>query len=214
MLAACPSAPTQLINDAEKALREAAVVSECAPEEFKAAEERLAMAKRLVESGDYDEAEVQAKAALKLAQQAKKTGETKWDDCQDKKRRAAEEQAERDRAKNTPPDPKQLLTVYFDYNKATLGDKAQASIQANAEWLRRYPEFAVQIQGHCDERGTSEYNLALGERRAASVRDYLLQLGVDGSRMSILSYGEEKPASGGGSEDGHALNRRAEFAPK
>lgn len=210
LLAACAKPPTKALNDAEQALREAAVVSECAQEEFKAAEERLAMARRLVEEGDYDAAEVQAKAARQLAIQAKKKGELTWDECQKEKNKgkvAAQEDTQRD----ATPDPSQLQTVYFDYNEATLSDKSQSALKANAEWMRRYPEAQITIQGHCDERGSTEYNVALGERRGHAVRNYLIQLGVDGSRMGVVSFGEEMPAVVGQGEDGHARNRRAEF---
>jgi peptidoglycan-associated lipoprotein len=211
-LSACGSPPTKALDDAERALREAAVVSDCAQVEFKAAEERLAMAKRLVESGDYKEAEIQANAARQLAVQAKKKGELTWDDCQAEKNKDKLPSAA-DLAALTP-DPSQLQTVFFDYNEATLSDKAQAAIKVNAEWMRRYPAVPVTIQGHCDERGSTEYNVALGERRGHAVRNYLIQLGIDGGRLSVVSFGEEMPATFGKDEPSHASNRRAEFVAK
>jgi peptidoglycan-associated lipoprotein len=211
LLGACAQPPKKALADAEQALREAAVVSECAQEEFKAAEERLARARRLVEEGDYDAAEVQAKAARQLAIQAKKKGELSWEECQKEKNKAnaaVEQEAE---PQDLTPDPSQLQTVYFDYNEATLSDKAQGALKANAEWMRRYTGAQVTIQGHCDERGSTEYNVALGERRGHAARNYLIQLGIDGARMSVVSFGEEMPAVVGQGEDGHARNRRAEF---
>jgi peptidoglycan-associated lipoprotein len=80
-----------------------------------------------------------------------------------------------------------------------------------AEAMKASKSAAIQIEGHCDERGTVEYNLALGERRAQSVKNFLSQLGVDGARLSTISYGEEKPVVQGHSEDAWAKNRRAEF---
>lgn len=209
----CASPPDKALADAEKALREAAVVSECAEGEFKEAEEMLAAAKRLVEEGRYDEAEVKAKGARTLAERAKASGEKNWDECQKKKREAEEA---RRKATEKPveietPDSSQLQTIYFEYNESALSDRGQAALKSNAEWMRRFPEINVVVQGHCDERGSTEYNVALGERRAQSVRKYLIQLGIQGSRLSVLSFGEEVPVSGLGTEEGHALNRRAEF---
>ena len=214
-LAACAGPPDKAIADAEKALREATVVSECAEAEFAEAEEMLAQAKRLVESGDYEEAEVKAKAAKALAERAQKAGEDSWDDCQEEKRRLAEANnpKELDDIDVIFKDGK-LSTIYFDYDEATLSADAQKALQNNAEWLRRNPNAKLSIQGHCDERGTTEYNLALGERRAVTARKYLVQLGIKDSRLSILSYGGEMPAIQGNTEDSFARNRRAEFVVK
>lgn len=104
-----------------------------------------------------------------------------------------------------------LKTVYFDFDRYNLTGEARDALQNNAEWMKANPTATVQIEGHCDERGTIEYNLALGERRANSVRDYLAQVGVDGSRFSPISYGEERPSNPGHDEGAWAENRRAEF---
>jgi peptidoglycan-associated lipoprotein len=104
-----------------------------------------------------------------------------------------------------------LETVYFDFDKSDLSDATRAALRANAEWLRGHSSYGVVIEGHCDERGTIEYNLALGQRRAQTVRDYLTSLGVQGARMRTKSYGEERPVDPGHTEEGWARNRRAEF---
>ncbi|HEX7124269.1 MAG TPA: peptidoglycan-associated lipoprotein Pal [Thermodesulfobacteriota bacterium] len=104
-----------------------------------------------------------------------------------------------------------LETVYFDFDKADLRPDARATLEANAEWLRRNPNARVQIEGHCDERGSVQYNLALGERRAESARRYLESLGISSSRLSTISYGEERPVDPGHGEEAWARNRRAEF---
>jgi peptidoglycan-associated lipoprotein len=106
---------------------------------------------------------------------------------------------------------KVLQTVYFDYDKSDLLDATRATLQSNAEWLRANPGRTVRIEGHCDERGTVEYNLALGQRRAASVKDYLVGLGIQPSRLTTISYGKERPADPGHDEAAHSKNRRAEF---
>ncbi len=104
-----------------------------------------------------------------------------------------------------------LKTVYFDYDKSDLGEATRETLQANAAWLKANPGRTVRVEGHCDERGTVEYNLALGQRRAASVKDYLVGLGVDAQRLKTVSYGKERPADPGHDDAARAKNRRAEF---
>jgi peptidoglycan-associated lipoprotein len=107
-----------------------------------------------------------------------------------------------------------LKTIYFDFDKYNLMDDAKTALDRNAKALTDNPRMKIVIQGHCDERGTVEYNLALGEKRANSARDYLIRLGIDASRISVLSYGKERPAATGHDEDSWSKNRRAEFVPK
>ena len=102
-------------------------------------------------------------------------------------------------------------TVYFDYNSAALRSDAMATLQNNARIMKETANVTFQIEGHCDERGTQEYNLALGERRALAIREYLITLGVAGDRILTVSYGEEKPAVDGSDESAWSKNRRAEF---
>jgi peptidoglycan-associated lipoprotein len=102
--------------------------------------------------------------------------------------------------------------IYFGFDDYTLSSEAQAKLTAMADAMKANKTAAVQIQGHCDERGTIEYNLALGERRAASVKTFLTQLGIEAARLSTISFGEEKPVSQGHSESDWSQNRRAEFA--
>jgi peptidoglycan-associated lipoprotein len=104
-----------------------------------------------------------------------------------------------------------LDAIYFDFDQAELKPEYRRVLETNAEWLRRNPAVRIQIEGHCDERGSVQYNLALGERRAESAKRYLESLGVDGNRMQTISYGEERPAAPGSGEEAWARNRRAEF---
>ena len=104
-----------------------------------------------------------------------------------------------------------LKTVYFSYDSSDLSESAKQTLQRNAEWLKAHADTKVVVQGHCDERGTIEYNVALGERRAASVRDYLSTLGVGRPRIRIVTYGEERPVDPGHSEGAWTKNRRGEF---
>lgn len=99
--------------------------------------------------------------------------------------------------------------VFFGFDRYDLSTDARQKVQDWAQWLQRYSGLSVTIEGHADERGTREYNLALGERRAVSVRDYLSALGVSPSRMRTISYGKERPAVLGSNEDAWAQNRRA-----
>ena len=105
-----------------------------------------------------------------------------------------------------------LRTVYFDYDQSALRDDAKSDLRHNYDVLRQRSDVRVELQGNCDERGTPEYNFALGERRAKAVRDYLVSLGTDGDRMNTVSFGEENPAVVGHNEDAWSKNRRADFA--
>jgi len=104
-----------------------------------------------------------------------------------------------------------LEDVFFDTDRYDLKPEARGILAKNANWLLQYPTVQVLIEGHCDERNTREYNLALGERRANAVRDYLMSLGIAGDRMRTISYGEERPFALGHSEEAWRLNRRAHF---
>ena len=100
-------------------------------------------------------------------------------------------------------------TVYFGYDSAALDGNSQATLFRQAAFLKGNPSLTVTIEGHCDERGTREYNLALGERRAAAARDYLLAQGIDPARIRVISYGKERPVAAGSSETSWSKNRRA-----
>ncbi|HVS03358.1 MAG TPA: peptidoglycan-associated lipoprotein Pal [Thermoanaerobaculia bacterium] len=104
-----------------------------------------------------------------------------------------------------------LGAVYFDYDSADLRAEARERLAQNARFLLEHPQFVVAIEGHCDERGTAEYNLALGDRRATSTRSFLTTLGVAGERLRTISYGEERPECGEHVESCHRRNRRAQF---
>lgn len=97
--------------------------------------------------------------------------------------------------------------VFFDFDRSTLKDDARATLDRQAGWLGKYPQVNVQVAGNTDDRGTEEYNLALGQRRANSSRDYLVARGVDGSRISTISYGKDRPTALGDNEQAWAQNR-------
>ncbi len=105
-----------------------------------------------------------------------------------------------------------LQDVYFSYDSSALTDSAKQTLKKNAQWLSKNSFKSVVVEGHCDERGTADYNLALGERRAKSASDYLRSLGVQSNKMSIVSYGSEIPLDPSHNEAAYAKNRRAHLA--
>lgn len=104
-----------------------------------------------------------------------------------------------------------LKDAFFDYDRADLRDDARAALSADAQWLKRYPSAKILIEGHCDERGTEEYNMALGDRRANATREYLASLGVPASRIATVSYGKERPFCSDETERCWQENRRGHF---
>jgi peptidoglycan-associated lipoprotein len=122
-----------------------------------------------------------------------------------------------------PPPPKRVVTaadfnaekvlgvIHFDFNRADIRDESRKVLESNREWLSAHPALKVLIEGHCDERGTNEYNLSLGDRRANAAKDYLIKAGIDAARLRTISYGEERPIDTGHTEAAWAANRRAEF---
>jgi peptidoglycan-associated lipoprotein len=100
-------------------------------------------------------------------------------------------------------------TIHFDTDKYDIDPTDQAALQAQAAWLQKYPAKRATLEGHTDERGTREYNLALGERRANAAKNYLVSLGIDASRLTTISYGKERPIALGSNEAAWAQNRRA-----
>lgn len=104
-----------------------------------------------------------------------------------------------------------LYTIHFDYDKSNLSSEARSNIQKNVDWMKGHSNTKVQVEGHCDRHGSIEYNLALGERRAKAVRNYMINLGVESGRLSTISYGKEKPLDSTETETADAKNRRANF---
>jgi peptidoglycan-associated lipoprotein len=104
-----------------------------------------------------------------------------------------------------------LADVYFDLDESTLRDDARGPLQKNADWMKRWSSTRILVEGHCDERGSAEYNLGLGERRAAAVRDYLVSLGVPATRIEVVSKGKETPFCTESSESCWQQNRRGHF---
>jgi peptidoglycan-associated lipoprotein len=128
-------------------------------------------------------------------------------------RRLADEQAAaRARADAIAAARNTLLTkIYFDFDKSDLTDQDRAALDAKVPILNANPGVRIRIEGNCDKRGSDEYNLALGQRRAAAAKRYLTEHGIDASRIDVISYGAERPVAAGDAEDAYAQNRRDEF---
>lgn len=104
-----------------------------------------------------------------------------------------------------------LQSIHFEFDQYSLSAEAQELLVSNAAFMQANPEQSIRIEGYCDERGSDEYNLALGQRRALAAKNFLVSLGIDSARLSVISYGEELPLDPSGTEEAYALNRRAEF---
>ena len=102
-------------------------------------------------------------------------------------------------------------TVYFDFDKSDIRSDQRSNLSSNAQLLSSNSSVRIRIEGHCDERGTDEYNMALGQRRADAIKQYLIDYGVSSSRITTISYGEERPVSSGHNESSWSQNRRGEF---
>ncbi len=118
--------------------------------------------------------------------------------------------AESDKAKRSAA-AEALQTIYFAFDSFLLSEQARNTLKTNAQWLKSNPEVRITIEGHADERGSDEYNLALGDKRARMVKKYLVDLGIAPERLNTISYGEERPAVVGNDESAWSKNRRAEF---
>ncbi len=121
------------------------------------------------------------------------------------------EKAEEPKAERSAEAQEGLRPIYFDFDKSNIRDDVKPVMKANADWLKANPKVRIKIEGNCDERGTIEYNQALGQRRAASAKRYLTDLGVSARRISLISYGKEKPLCTDHTEDCWQKNRRDDF---
>lgn len=204
VVSACDKYPAEELAKAEAAVQEAKAAgapTNC-PDKYAAAESKLAEAKNAADvDKDYEKAKADANETVILANAAK--------GCPPP-------------AQPTPPPPppppdKVSLTmaaVNFDYNMYNIRPDAATTLKGHADKIKQYPDKNIILEGHCDERGTAEYNMALGERRAKSVKNYLISLGVKGDNLKTITFGEAKPADPGHHEKAWAANRRVEFNAK
>lgn len=219
LAAACGGPPTKNLTEAQTALNGAILAKKCAPEDYAAAERMYAKAQTLSAQGKYEEAQKAADAAKKLADKARQKAEERRAECFGAKDEGLGKGTDVEQFIDRS-DPglgegvavEGLKTIYYDFNAADLTEESKETMQRNAAWLNANPDTKVILEGHCDSRGSAEYNLALGEKRGYTARNYLKQLGVDISRLEVVSYGEERPAEGGDDEGAYARNRRVEFS--
>jgi peptidoglycan-associated lipoprotein len=157
----------------------------------------------------------QADEAAKLAAEKVKQEEIARQRAIDEKRRMEDEKLRTEEAARREIIAARNLfmneNIYFDFDKYNLKSEAQEVLKRKAEWLRNNPGESIIIEGHCDERGTNEYNLALGDRRAQTAKNFIVDLGVAESRLTTISYGEERPADPRQNEDAWSKNRRDQF---
>lgn len=205
---------TGLLEDAVSAMKDSAHAQECAVETFALAQAALKEAQAAQAAGDEETARSKARLAQSLAKQAKEEAEKNAEDCDRRKNAtAAVEQMLEDELTDAPTVESDVAfkVIYFDFDESSLSTAAVADLQSNVAILRANPNIDLFLTAHTDDRGTTEYNLALSQRRGDTVRAHVMNMGIDGARMQVVPYGKEKPASTGTREQDYALNRRVEF---
>lgn len=204
---------------AEKAFKDALSGKDCAREDFLAAEELLMKAREAVNAKKYDEAKKLFLSAKEKADKIAAYVRSHPDECDPKakKEKGAQRTAGVDgegisEETLSSKDPNMKFPViHFEFNEYAVRADDIPLLKIMAEWMVNFPAAAIRVEGHADERGSIDYNMSLGERRAQEVRDELLKLGVDAKRFQIVSYGEERPIASGQNEAAWFQNRRAEF---
>lgn len=209
-LAACGGRrPTDEMEAARNAIEMSADAEPCAEAEYRAAANLLEQAEEAFAARDYARARQLADAATLQAERARQTAIENAEDCdrmRDMTTEVEEVQSERE-APSVEADPDyEFVAVYFDFDQSALTEQMRSTLNSHAEQMIANQRLQMQIEGHCDRLGSTEYNLALGDRRARAVKDYLVRRGVPAGRISTVSYGAELPVSSRDRE-----NRRAEF---
>ncbi len=232
----CTHVPTDEMEEARLALKDAAKkgAPTYASKEYESAQEEYDKANNSIAEQNYEKAYKHAKNATELAYLARRIAEEKAKQdkagAEEKVSLREDEQAKKPVGNDTLSEGegvlsaeaaeilshsecKDIKTIYFDFDQFSLRPDAIQAVQVNLACIK-LGEFTFSLEGHCDERGSNEYNLALGKRRAESVRDYLIQMGINQKRIETVSFGEEKPVALGKNETAWAQNRRVEFIIK
>ncbi len=236
----CQKRPDKEIAEAEKALESAKEVGapKYAPQEFKSAEDMMAETYKLVDSKKYKEAKEAAITTKELAEVARmKALERKKSGAGEQQQQATGQKPSYPGAGTIAAQPvtgealeeeikenkvgtgglgegvriTKLPSIYFDFDSYVIKDSEKPKLEQIAKWLKEHPTVRIRIEGNTDERGTEEYNMALGEKRAKAARDYLIMLGISPDRIEIVSYGEDNPVDPGHNEEAWAKNRRDDF---
>ncbi len=218
----CGKNAKQAIEGAKDAIEDARAVNadELAAVEFKSAEESLLEAQELFDRIRYKKSETKANESAEKARIAKGLALGELEKVEKRRveaeRLAAIQQESLDRegqAMTEADMARQVLKmVHFGFDSDALSDEAKSILNNNADWLRQHPNVHVKVEGHCDERGTDEYNDALGAKRARMAYDYLVSAGVPSTQMETISYGENFPIDPSQTEAAYAKNRRVQFA--
>lgn len=208
----CAKPPKAERELAEKAFRSAAVGKDCDRENYLAAEELLNKAREEVNKKNYDKARELFLKVKEKSDAIVKYYQTHPDECLPKKEVVEEEEEEVEEIANPAEDPDlDFPVVHFELDQYDIRYEDVAKVELMAKWMLNFEEKVVRIEGHADERGSVDYNMSLGEKRAKEVKNKLIQLGVDGKRIKIVSYGEERPVNPASNEAAWYENRRAEF---
>lgn len=220
MLTVTACATTQnasdVIDEAVAAMNDTGNASECATLTYEQAKKALAEAQEAAAAGDQETARAKARLAQTLAKQAKEEAELNAEDCAKRLEQQTEIAQRLDQ--NVVSDVDDVVVsdvafevVYFDFDEAQLSSAAVEAIMKNIAILRQKPTMSIQLAAHTDERGTTEYNLALSQKRGETVKNYVTTMGIDEARLVVVPYGKEKPVAFGSREQDYALNRRVEF---
>ncbi len=208
----CQKPPTAERELAERAFRNAAVGKDCDRENYLAAEELLNRAREEYNNKNYKKARELFLAVKQKSDEIIEYYRTHPDECLPKEDVIEEEKDDFDEILDPAEDPNlEYPTVHFEFDDYTIRYEDQSKVELVARWMKNFPERVIRIEGHCDERGSRDYNMSLGENRARAVKNRLIQLGIDSDRIRIVSYGKERPLDPRSNEDAWFLNRRAEF---
>lgn len=212
--------PEEERQAAEKAFKDAALGKDCDKENYMAAEELLNKAREEVNNKKFDKAKELFVAAKEKSDEIVKYYRSHPDDCMPKKddgkaKSKVGKGGGSENAEEVPlfsKDPNwQFPVIHFEFNDYNVKSEDAPKIKQVAEWMQNFKEVSIRIEGHADERGSVDFNMSLGEKRAQEVQNQLIQQGIDKNRIKIISYGEEKPLDTGHTEEAWFQNRRAEF---
>lgn len=209
----CAKPPKAERELAEKAFKDASIGKDCDKENYLAAEELLNKAREEVNKKNYAKAKELFAAVKKKSDEIVKYYQSHPDECLPKKKEVKKEKKEDiEEVEDPAKDPDaEFQSVHFDYNEYSIRSEDMPKVELVSRWMGNFSEKVIRVEGHADERGSIDYNMSLGEKRASEVKDKLIQLGIDSKRIKIVSYGEEKPANPASNESAWYENRRAEF---
>ncbi|MGI6393282.1 MAG: OmpA family protein [bacterium] len=209
----CAKPPKAERELAEKAFRNAAVGKDCDRENYLAAEELLNRAREEVNNKNYKKAKELFNAVKEKSDAVLKYYQENPDKClPQKKAKQKAEKEDMEEIEDPASDPElEFPIVHFEFDQYTIRHEDLSKVDLIARWMANFPEKVVRIEGHADERGSIDYNMSLGEKRADEVKNRLIQSGIDSKRIKIVSYGEERPIDPASNEDAWFKNRRAEF---